>query len=348
MVNIKLELQDRARDNMKTWYDDHTRPGYQFDRRHYAEFETFDGFMDDYMKRTRGIVERVLQRNGIEEGDFEFDVESFPEDKHHVAAQYHLRSDDRVVFKLNFQPLHTSLYDTISEPEERTESTLEHEVRHHVDRENIRTLREWQRSKGSPYSLNADQTKVVSVNTQNFLLQYLVDVRLEGFAEFGRKIIGGEVPKSIEDRADSFYIDLQDATEIVNEAYEFLSGREQIPIDEFDDKRTSPKGMSERGWPLFGPSHGVLNPYGHGNLMFKVLGLAERKKQMEKAGSFTGNDSLFEQNEFTEEERQAVSQRVMEMKSLAEFYNHFYRATAELELTDEEGIFQKELLEVIT
>ena len=354
MAEINITLDENARKSMEHWY--HERRSNPSAEGNFARFGDFNHLVDDYLTRTRKIVERALENSEFNgQGSLEFRLER----DDHALASYRVNESTTNTgkFGLNFHKLFHALFnDNPSHTEPDYIKTVSHELRHHFDR------------KFSLYMLGCLDDKLIyncssenpehveSVNSENYLLRNLFELRTEGFADFDGNLSRGKADGPQRDKADSFLREvlgvndvqkyradlflnqLADHTETVVKTFDFLGER---PIcsyqDYFDAIGKSKYGAHLSSLDVPEP----FSPYSQGKLLFNVIALAELAKKSGRSDL----RSLFEETEIPKDVCRDVSKRVSELDTLGDFYDLFYESAERLGLDDSHIIVPKEYVE---
>jgi len=111
--------------------------------------------------------------------------------------------------------------------------TIRHELRHHFDRKFLLYKVECLKEKPA-FNINSSG-QIKSVNSSNYILKYLFNLRTEGFADFRRRFLEGIIPSfhmdsidynissgSLEEKISFFYSCLELETENVVNVFDFL------------------------------------------------------------------------------------------------------------------------------
>lgn len=341
MVNIEINLEDSARDNIKYWWDeDHKVKKKDRIRSYFNGLYDFDEFIDDYLARTRESVERAVEQSAFNgnDGELEFTVGQY-EDYMTLATYYTHESSNKVgKFWINFHQLMNDFYDKkFWGRKDGCFKTVAHELRHHFDRDfllyrgkclNGRTL--W----------NAEGEKYESLNSDVFLLKSLFDLRTEGFADFDGRLFDEKTPRvhlrNQGERACFFRWDLFEHTQTIKKVFDFLERNSPCPSFEYLTNIQSAK-YSASSSPLGIPKE--FSPYVQGRQLMNVIALAEIDKEIEKRRSFK---SLFRKTKVPEHIHRSVLRKVAEIDSLPEFYDLFYDSAERIELGENEIVIPRE------
>lgn len=231
------------------------------------------------------------------------------------------------------------------------EHTIRHELRHHFDRRFLLYRGECMRGKPS-FNLSSDG-KPESVNNSNYILEYLFDLRGEGFADFRRDFLEGIHPSihidsinhnsSLKDKVDFLFTCLELETENVVSVFEYFEQNSGLLwSDWFDNIYSTKYTLNQNDLGLTN----TFSPYVQGVHLFNIIALAEIAREYHRINKRPIKfKSLFENNEIPEHVYKRVSRKVAGVRTLREFYDLFYKSAENIGLEEHEDVVPKEYVE---
>ena len=342
-------------------------------------FETLDDLLADINRNITKAVQEVHDENAIggvktvditvkRASQLGFNVYAIytPEKSTSTKATFIFNVD--LVLNYVYRLMHLKYGDNLNserfhEKYKKLKPTLNHEYRHHLDR-NIITIMYRLLVKSSEIFAKENIKKQSHGNGDILIQDHLLRSRAEGYAMFTGKVLPSyyemlswsiirnsmaynedigvsEILKRSPSPEVFLAQELVDQTTTVQNVYEFLEDKVIDRSDWIDIKNASGTIFDEQPFEMKTP----FSPYNQGQYFFQIIALNELKKQLEASGEYEGLGSLLKNTSFPADIHQSVSQKAIEQPSFTEFYKWFYDSAQELGLTDKQIIIPKRYVE---